>query len=154
MSEGGDGIIDSGENVPFRRPRTCSTSDISGRMPMDSGGVELLDTGQEDCRDSELEMYNAGGRDNANIVVTSGGDVGRASGDDPFDLPAGSVRSEGEMVTVALALRSTILACHMATFASHCFPNTAISACAQGQIFGGKKARIWNVTWYCLARNI
>jgi len=124
---GGEGGIESGEHVPFRRPSTCTTSDISGRMVVDSGGVEILDTGQESCRGSEFGVYNAGGRDNANIVVTSGGDVGRDNGDDVFELLAGRVRSGGETVIAALRLSSWILACHIVTFASHCFTKTPIS---------------------------
>lgn len=112
--------------VPLRRSVTCTASDISCCMVVARGDV-VTDAGQAGSRLSDLEKYRAGGKDRANIVLTSGGDVGNVSGDDVFELLAGGARSGDLSLTTALAVSCLILACHIATFASHCLPNTAIS---------------------------
>jgi hypothetical protein len=61
-----------------------------------NGDVEVADAQGGRCA-SDLEPYSAGGRDRANIVLMSGGDVGSASGDDVFELLAGGARSVGEL---------------------------------------------------------
>jgi hypothetical protein len=126
--EGDDGIEPGGQVGLLRRSLMLTTSDISDRVGIASGDVKVSDDGHGGCRCSEFGVYSAAGSDSANIVLTSGGDLGSAR-DDVFELLAGGVRLRGSVSWIAaLPLSSLILACHMATFAADCFPKTAISA--------------------------